>query len=124
MRISDWSSDVCSSDLGAEPLDVDPGGGHGEALALGDPDIDRSGDCIGPVRRSEQRIEHGDIVLAVPVEVTHGGPAHPGILKAQLVVAVARVLSPGLRGAPPRVACPQPPQIGRASGMERVWQYL
>src|SRR3546814_14901467 len=93
MRISDWSSDVCSSDLGAEPLDVDPGGGHGEALALGDPDIDRSGDCIGPVRRSEQRIEHGDIVLAVPVEVTHGGPAHPGILEDRKSVVSGKSVS-------------------------------
>src|SRR3546814_20946813 len=115
MRISDWSSDVCSSDLGAEPLDVDPGGGHGEALALGDPDIDRSGDCIGPVRRSEQRIEQGDIVLAVPVAVTHGGPAHPAILEAQLVAAVSRVLSPGLRGAPPPAASPPNPHPRRNS---------
>src|SRR3546814_1833586 len=34
MRISDWSSDVCSSDLGAEPADIGPHQ-HGGVLALG-----------------------------------------------------------------------------------------
>src|SRR3546814_7337327 len=36
MRISDWSSDVCSSDLPQEPLGIAVGGGDGRAVLLAD----------------------------------------------------------------------------------------
>src|SRR3546814_15078303 len=34
MRISDWSSDVCSSDLSAGPVEMEPAEGFGEAASV------------------------------------------------------------------------------------------
>src|SRR3546814_11321451 len=83
MRISDWSSDVCSSDLGVERIDADigtaqqgeaerPGGADGEGIArqlvraahadeenLAQQDIDRNDEGRdqhqGAAERSEER---------------------------------------------------------------------
>src|SRR3546814_6561886 len=64
MRISDWSSDVCSSDLGDQrPRDrADPGGGGGGRCRLGDlgaaaaaPGDRRAGRGV-PARSEERRV--------------------------------------------------------------------
>src|SRR3546814_2195929 len=52
MRISDWSSDVCSSDLAAPMPDHRAGGGSGKAAA--------SRDVARPARRAQVRsMRHG-----------------------------------------------------------------
>src|SRR3546814_19441961 len=45
MRISDWSSDVCSSDLDARGTDLRQGQAAGERRSMG------AGDCAEPCRR-------------------------------------------------------------------------
>src|SRR3546814_6071079 len=68
MRISDWSSDVCSSDLGiglgasrpqVEHLQ-EVGAGHmrGQALDLADAEIDRR---LAEVQRLHLRVDIGDV---------------------------------------------------------------
>src|SRR3546814_3105848 len=52
MRISDWSSDVCSSDLLAQPV---LGGGRGRAAHR-----DRDADALHP-GRARARLERGEI---------------------------------------------------------------
>src|SRR3546814_14502839 len=47
MRISDWSSDVCSSDLGAVALDRGAGVGRGAVSASGRGRLRRCGDLPG-----------------------------------------------------------------------------
>src|SRR3546814_8535070 len=80
MRISDWSSDVCSSDL------------HGYGTA-GRPGRHPCRDFPAP------------------------GPVLPG-LAALVLAALSYALSGHVATAPPRW------QIGRASGRERVCQYV
>src|SRR3546814_3595982 len=61
MRISDWSSDVCSSDLQADPHQAgsqDPGradDGRGEAAARCDPLAQAPGGAVGRLRRGAAR---------------------------------------------------------------------
>src|SRR3546814_4241617 len=58
VRISDWSSDVCSSDLGAETVEA-----YKARVRLADADVDGE-DALGP----RQRIELGLITLAAREE--------------------------------------------------------
>src|SRR3546814_6700537 len=64
MRISDWSSDVCSSDLAAEVVDVAVGIDHGlHRLAASVRVVEVNADLRGFGR--DQRIDHGDAFLAL-----------------------------------------------------------
>src|SRR3546814_5824506 len=61
MRISDWSSDVCSSDLchGIHASAAGPAGGAGAAVAGGhraSPELDCGSGCRGPYRSEERRV--------------------------------------------------------------------
>src|SRR3546814_8319956 len=97
MRISDWSSDVCSSDLQA--------------------------DVMG--------LTAADAVLAV-VPMFHanawGLPFAAPAVGARLVLpgrhADGERLARLIRDEGVTVAVGVPPEIGRASGRERVWQYV
>src|SRR3546814_16461649 len=97
MRISDWSSDVCSSDLG---------GVEGEGGCLG---VERGKACTGCACVKAEAI-------GCPAAVEHGcAPARPGVDPCGDVLdGVHGVGEEGCLGA----------QIGRASCRERVCQYV
>src|SRR3546814_6927719 len=60
MRISDWSSDVCSSDLNFPPADVAPAEAAGPADAV-------DGTIGGCLRLSHRRPQRGDVEYAAAV---------------------------------------------------------
>src|SRR3546814_13478480 len=97
LRISDWSSDVCSSDLQAAGPELD--------LALGVVGRDVLDDP------ATHRLHVGDEAFALGGRPHHGGDP-VDVLTAERVVAGDR---PGL---------PQRLEVGRASGRERVCQYV
>src|SRR3546814_19888721 len=105
MRISDWSSDVCSSDLVAQRI-----GAEQRGVGFGAEDIDeRAGvervDMLGIERQAGAREPVGD----------------PRVDDAQ---PPDRAEQPQ-RAAPRRLDQPAVcAEIGRASCRERVWQYL
>src|SRR3546814_16495087 len=119
MRISDWSSDVCSSDLGAVAADV---AGH---LAAAGRMADE--DRVFEVQMLDQRRQ----VVGVGIHLV----AVPGLAGAAVAAAImakgALALGgeeqprrlPGIGPEGQDVAAPQRP-IGRASCRERVGQYV
>src|SRR3546814_20880562 len=98
MRISDWSSDVCSSDLGlkrsvvvAAPADVSP--------------LLRLQGAVYATKLAEYFRDQGKHVLLIMDSLTR-------YAMAQREIALAI-------GEPPATK-----EIGRASCRERVWQYV
>src|SRR3546814_15825081 len=110
MRISDWSSDVCSSDLGVVEV-LGPRGGPVHALLLQDRHVRvlevLVGDADGPagLLRGEE-----DVIVGGRVLVVGGALAHAGDLDARGTRDVTGV--GGHR------------EIGRASCRGRVCQYV
>src|SRR3546814_17749154 len=112
MRISDWSSDVCSSDLAsatARLLVVGQAPGtrvHKTGIAWNDPSGERLREWLGIGR---ERFYDPSWVAIVPMGFCYHGKGKSGDL-------------------PPRPECRHtwPPrlQIGRASCRERVCQYV
>src|SRR3546814_19303459 len=101
MRISDWSSDVCSSDLGVEAR---------LAFGLVRGDLDRLMDEPGAERRGRGREDEG--AAAVDEEVAgYRGGAEQGALGAERLAA-------GVKGDQIVEA-----ETGRGSRRERVGQY-
>src|SRR3546814_16421670 len=97
MRISDWSSDVCSSDLGA--------GGVGPLLRLGDAaggdELHRLGDLLGGLHRLDASAQlsflaagHGASALVL-VGRQRGAGARKGVVQGKRVSV--RVASGGGR---------------------------
>src|SRR3546814_17205006 len=113
MRISDWSSDVCSSDLLAE-RDL----GHVLALVLGDPFL---GDRLERVVLLDLGFRQRDLLLMRGVEPRRDQPA-------RLLTPAARVcqadLGPGPEGQRAVFLEIAIIEIGRASCREREWQYV
>src|SRR3546814_13440759 len=116
MRISDWSSDVCSSDLIAE------GSPQAVLILRHQHDVDMIGhQAIGPdlATRPLRRIgQQTEIEFIIPI-LEEGAPAPVAPLRHMVRDAGqdnARKTGPaqGLRGFG---------EIGRASCRERVWQY-
>src|SRR3546814_15353202 len=107
MRISDWSSDVCSSDLGADAEIV------GVALQVAgrrDPWSER--------REGVARLAAGRIETAGPARnVPHAGVVHDRIAENVIPRLVRRDVAAG-------TADHDRQQIGRASCRERVCQYV
>src|SRR3546814_19203019 len=105
MRISDWSSDVCSSDLLAGREEV---GRHPD-------DVDHLGRrSVGEGGAGEPR---EDVVLRRAPAVLHvGGELLVEVLERRL----GQVVVTGAADAAGAVL----QQIGRASCRERVWQYV
>src|SRR3546814_13598193 len=102
MRISDWSSDVCSSDLLAQPrLEARPRPEQPEAR----PHLEH--DRARPLRADLRAV-------AVRPRGEEALPAHIG---GGVVLDPRHVGQPGMRGR-------QPPEIGRASCRERVCTYV
>src|SRR3546814_18539408 len=111
MRISDWSSDVCSSDLGGLAADLVLGLGLvREDVALVEPHLHadaaggRTGLAEAVVDVGPQRVQRYP-TFAVPLGAGHLGAAE-----------AAGALDPDAEGA--RL------QLGRASCRERVCQYV
>src|SRR3546814_12968461 len=112
MRISDWSSDVCSSDLGRI---------HGKPVLT----------CIGGAQRGES-VRAG--LLALPDSVSAADPvlvhdaARPCITRndiTRLLAAAAGHPVGALLGAPVRDTLNHAnSEIGRASCRERVCKYV
>src|SRR3546814_14296553 len=105
MRISDWSSDVCSSDLGASPRFVDhfetnqlcnEAAASGLGIAL----------CLPMV--AERFIESRRLIACAPLRLPVG--------VAYQVHTLGATPAPGSTA---RIV-----KIGRASCRERVWQYV
>src|SRR3546814_12627163 len=105
MRISDWSSDVCSSDLEKAISDVD----GDPLLAFGGEAVDeqREVDFL-PLRSDALAVgfERGELILEDHFAVVKQPPD-------QRRLAVVD-----------RSAGDEAQQIGRASCRERVWQYV
>src|SRR3546814_13153410 len=118
MRISDWSSDVCSSDLGAAGLGSGAGSGSGGGPGLRGAEEPRLG------RRAYRQwaAPLGRKLALRP----HGEPARPSPRYSRH--AVGGGLQPRRRLALPGARLREPPQsvteIGRASCRERVCQYV
>src|SRR3546814_17123637 len=107
MRISDWSSDVCSSDLHADGVQQVGVGGDVHRLHVGEG---------GQHHLHLGRLEYAGIVLHVAVvhlDVRLGEEAED--LAQQVALAVGEVAIPVLHVVG---------QIGRASCRERVCQYV
>src|SRR3546814_4870927 len=80
MRISDWSSDVCSSDLITTPAAVPP---LGVAMNL----LNYSGRAMLPMIRQSEAAECGLACLAM-VASYHGHPTTLGMLRRRLTVSL------------------------------------
>src|SRR3546814_13986338 len=110
MRISDWSSDVCSSDLAQRPQVVDEGR-----------------DVLVPLQRADE--EAVGLGLRHEPDADSGHDAEAGLHEESVQrradaigkeVAAARHVEVAEAGAPNAAVG----QTGRASGRERVCQYV
>src|SRR3546814_11904733 len=108
MRISDWSSDVCSSDLAALPADDERDQRSLPVLAAVLPDL-RLLRALIANRVDVNAAHHGMTpLLAATRDSWHGRPA-----------AVMTLLA---NGADQRAT--DADELGRASCRDRVWQYV
>src|SRR3546814_19219987 len=149
MRISDWSSDVCSSDLEPAPFgDLDRGHhlvpgprvGHREGRCLQDPLV-AAQDALGQQRRDVLRVDPDPVpgatgevdqaVLVDEAEVTGPKPAVAdplGVCLRVLPVALERCGAGGVDNLADRHLCVPHPAVlvepsDRALRRERVCQY-
>src|SRR3546814_18953129 len=106
MRISDWSSDVCSSDLVARQVE-----GNARLTIVGTVDRIVIVDARGQMeaRDTEGGIKSGRCLAQ------SDGQAPPLLLRLQKCAGVDERTGQQLRAR-------SPAKIGRASGRERVWQ--
>src|SRR3546814_14165786 len=115
MRISDWSSDVCSSDLGRPDVRA-VGGFHAEVEAAGL--FGRLLRVIKAYRLADRAVDLADDDAAVFPGVAGGGDVIDAQLGAQPAALLRRpVVRVGLGGGVVR-------KIGRASCRARVCQYV
>src|SRR3546814_18938031 len=98
--MSDWSSDVCSSDL------ADEGSRQRAGKAL--------------LRRRRLRPDLADEPLAAGAQQHRTAEA----LEQRKLFQELQVVGEGLAEADPRVDHHPRREIGRASGREKVWQYV
>src|SRR3546814_16869892 len=120
MRISDWSSDVCSSDLGTKDapklLIVAPMSGHYATLLRGTVERMLPGHDVWITDWRDARnvsLEAGQFDLDDYVDYLIGWLEHIG--PGAHVLAVCQPSVPSLAAAA---------KIGRAAGRERVGQYV
>src|SRR3546814_17303357 len=105
VRISDWSSDVCSSDLVPDAGHGTAGDHHRRHLPLDYPLLHSHGDLAD----HHHGVPRDRPVAAEPVY---------GKMKAM------RRRDSGFQSTDQAINQPGSSQIGRASGRERVWQYV
>src|SRR3546814_17378542 len=108
MRISDWSSDVCSSDLGVRLLTV---GTQGETLRL----VSRTPTQLG----QSLVIAAGDLTQKVDLPLIGAYQVANALVSAGLVIATGGDAAQTLA----HLALLQP-EIGRASWRGRGWPYV
>src|SRR3546814_19660183 len=126
MRISDWSSDVCSSDLAVDRRALLIGGGVGAGLLLAWSVWPREQSMNLAVREGETALgaflkigTDNSITVAVPQ--AEMGQGVWTVLPQILAEALGAHWSMG--GVEPAPIGPAF-EIGRGSGRERVWQYV
>src|SRR3546814_12129239 len=98
MRISDWSSDVCSSDLGRRLADALQAADEGDVD--GDQVAGATGLDVALAELAAEALQETDLLVAEG-DLALGS----GLLQTQQALVAG-------------------PQIGRASWRERVWQYV
>src|SRR3546814_19172886 len=116
MRISDWSSDVCSSDLDPERMQI-YGVSVQEVIEAVQEANDEAGGAVIERAEAEYMVTVGgyledlDDFRNIPLSVSEGGtPVTVGdVARVQIVPDFRRGIAE---------------QIGRASGRERVCQYV
>src|SRR3546814_13798434 len=125
MRISDWSSDVCSSDLkGLKPL-LEQLGIHGAELVAVESHLpDQVGPVGGVERHAGQGLVHGNERLSVAPDALalaeclgHRLAEHDAAVLSGVVVVDVQIALRLQRDV-------DPAEIGRASCRESVWQYV
>src|SRR3546814_9404019 len=96
MRISDWSSDVCSSDLGARGLILDDGLAHKRDMTKAS--SESAADLAGKLRAGDRRALARAITLIESTKPDHTGEAE-ALLEALLPFSGASVRI-GISGVP------------------------
>src|SRR3546814_10837122 len=119
MRISDWSSDVCSSDLKKHPEELNHGVASTSFQLVAETLADKAGIKLTHInyRGSGPTIvalRRGEVQLALLDSAAVVGQIQAGTLKALAVTSAARS----------KVLPDVPTEIGRASCRERVCQYV
>src|SRR3546814_11518682 len=109
MRISDWSSDVCSSDLGRAAAEVILAQDEGFALVPGVAAADRQAEPVGEI---EGRIAEYGKGRRIDIGLGKGGQSRESVEDAHVEQSV---------GASVEII--EAAQIGRASCRDRVCQY-
>src|SRR3546814_11575644 len=124
MRISDWSSDVCSSDLKIERHDGDVFARDILPDVEFGPVADRKDADALPLRFPGvvQVPQFGPLLLRVPA-VGRGAEREDAFLGAALFLVPARAAKGDVEAVEVERLL-QPFEIGRASGRERVCQYV
>src|SRR3546814_15778970 len=108
MRISDWSSDVCSSDLSAR-----------QHLIRSILHLPR----FGPICIDRLQLPRDLSVIVPTVSIPEGDITMKTLLKTAMLTGACMIAAPALaQTTPADPAAPQ--QIGRASCRERVCQYV
>src|SRR3546814_14106252 len=114
MRISDWSSDVCSSDLSSqrsvvtvEGIEGFGGRGRGDEGAVAPVDVGEAGFVLRAVGRTAPRSLGREVEVALP----HGLAV---AVRAALEVLAVLTHGHGPVHRPGRKRTPTPPSIGRS----------
>src|SRR3546814_14011735 len=110
MRISDWSSDVCSSDLvvGQRPCDGDPGAFGDAELPDGPVDVDgwtRAGTPVTSDLLGLGPVDLDACVLGVGAP-EHDVPVDPQVVPQAEALVHEPHVAPVVRGGRPRAALP------------------
>src|SRR3546814_12297917 len=131
MRISDWSSDVCSSDLDQMLDRGDRGVGHDAMAEVEDMGTigERRKDAVDRrIERAAPRDERERIEIALDRKMRRQGGVGPGRIDRLVdpdridagLIGIGAQLAPGaLRKADDRRF-----ELRRTSGRERVWPYV
>src|SRR3546814_10856673 len=106
MRISDWSSDVCSSDLGARGLILDDGLAHKRDMTKAS--SESAADLAGKLRAGDRRALARAITLIESTKPDHTGEAE-ALLEALLPFS----------GASVRIGISGVPGVGKSTFIER-----
>src|SRR3546814_17219876 len=120
MRISDWSSDVCSSDLAQVIASRHPLAGAASVARFPGRTI-QSGRCAASYPASGSGVSHAAPLPFVPGPITRGIAQNGVSIDAGPDWAWTASAVPACEPAKPNAIAAT---IGRASCRERVWRYV